>query len=788
MSDITRHERSFITRRKHDLQRRLLATSVGTAVLMGISLPTAQAADASSSESVLLPEISIQGQGSSQQVGDYYQDKLGGTKFTAPVSKTPKTIQVIDKSVISDQRATTLTEALKNSPGVGTFFVGENGNTATGDSVYMRGFDSSGSIFVDGVRDLGTVSRDTFNTEQVEVIKGPDGADYGRTAPSGSINMVSKQAHKGDSNELNVSGGSADQKRVTLDMNRQINDTSAARLNLMGQDSGVPGRDEVNNKRWGVAPAVSFGLGTDKRLKLDYLHVTQDNIPDGGASTIGMPGYSAPKAGSAPPDPQFDNAPQPDSENFYGTHADYEDVTMDMFTVLFEQDLGDKTFHTTTRWGRTHQDYLLSAFMASSSAIPTGPWDMTDLRNWQMSRTLNALDQTNTILTNQSGIVQLLKTGSVEHMLSYGLEFAREEVENNGVGAPIDPLTGKPMAFYVNVYNPGHVDPAYRAVRTGADSKGRVDTAAIYLFDDIQLTEEWKLLAGLRLDHYKAVFDTIATTCGGRGQPGCASGHYEVGPEQTLTASDNLFTWQLGTLYQLTPALNVYADYAVAAQPPGGDALKLSSGASSVNNPNFDPQKAKTMEVGSKWKLAQGKLLLATAVYRTDLSNQVESDGGSPAQYFQTGRKRVQGVEISAVGQITPNWNISTGFTTMQARILSGAAQAQDKSSDLSYNPTRAFTSWTTYKLPFGLIVGGGVRYNGKLKKGQDGAVGTPAYVKSYWVADAMASYALAKNLDLQLNVYNLFDKEYAAAINKSGYRYTPGQPLSAVLSMNLKF
>lgn len=775
---------SHITQRKHTFARTRLASgvSLGTALFAGLISSGASAADAQST-SVTLPEVSVNASKEST-VSNYQTERLGSPKFTAPVSKTPQTIQVIDKALIEDQHATTLTEALKNSPGVGTFYVGENGNTSTGDSVYMRGFDSSSSIFVDGVRDTGSISRDIFNTEQVEVIKGPNGADYGRTAPGGSINMVSKQAHLGHAHSATISGGTDDQKRVTLDLNHQLGDSTALRLNLMGEDSGVPGRDKVENKRWGVAPAISFGLGTDTRLHLNYLHVTQNNVPDGGVLTIGLPGYSSPDSATYP---QLDHAPKVDSTNFYGTNSDHDDVTVDMVTALFEQDFGDnKTFHSTTRFGRTHQDYQLSAFMASASNI-TAP-NPTDLSTWTMRRLPNYLDQTNTILTNQSGIVQFLKTGKVEHAFSYGLEFAREKVETTGMGAPIDPGTGKPTTYDVNIYNPSHSDPSYYGVKTGADSEGRVDTAAIYLFDTITFNDYWKVVAGLRLDHYNAKLDSISTTCGGRNQPTCTTSNYTVGPEQTISVSDNLFTWQLGAVYQINEAGNVYVDYAVAAQPPGGDKLQLSSRDNNEDNPNFDPQQAKTAEIGTKWKLADNRLLLTAAVYRTILNNQVESDGGSPAQYFQTGEKRVQGVELTATGQITRNWNVSAGFTTMDAEITKGAADANDGSDDLPYSPTSAFTSWTTYRLPFGLVVGGGARYNGELKRGHDGAAGTPEYTRSYWVVDAMASYPVSKNLDVQLNVYNVFDKEYVAAINKSGYRYTPGTPLSAILSMNLKF
>src|SRR3546814_774073 len=98
----------------------------------------------------------------------YKVDRPSSPKFTQPLRDTPQTIQVIGKELFNEQGATTLTEVLRNSPGVGTFYAGENGNTTSGDSIRMRGFDTSSSIFVDGIRDLGSISRDIFNTERSE--------------------------------------------------------------------------------------------------------------------------------------------------------------------------------------------------------------------------------------------------------------------------------------------------------------------------------------------------------------------------------------------------------------------------------------------------------------------------------------------------------------------------------------------------------------------------------------------------------------------------------------------
>ena len=124
----------------------------------------------------------------------------------------------------------------------------------------------------------------------------------------------------------------------------------------------------------------------------------------------------------------------------------------------------------------------------------------------------------------------------------------------------------------------------------------------------------------------------------------------------------------------------------------------------------------------------------------------------------------------------------------MSTRVVEGPVVSADQTSNLSYTPDDAFTSWTSYRFPFGLTVGGGARYVGQMHRGTDGAVGTPTSIKSYTVYDAVLSYDISRNLSLRLNGYNLFDKQYVAAINKSGYRYTPGTPRTFLLSADLRF
>jgi catecholate siderophore receptor len=230
-------------------------------------------------------------------------------------------------------------------------------------------------------------------------------------------------------------------------------------------------------------------------------------------------------------------------------------------------------------------------------------------------------------------------------------------------------------------------------------------------------------------------------------------------------------------------------NYAISQQPPGGANFTLSDAAGNANNPDLKPQKAKTIEAGVKWSALGEKLLVNAAIFQTTVLNEINSqildDNGNATQ---TGKKRVRGIELSTVGQITDAWSISAGYSHLKTKVTEGPNVTADGTPNLTYIPGDAFTAWTNYRFPFGLELAGGVRHNGGLHRGTDGAVGTPAYTKGYTVVDAMLAYALTENIKLRVNAYNLFDKDYVAAINKSGYRYTPGTPRTFLFSADFHF
>lgn len=709
----------------------------------------------------------------------YKIEQVSSSKFTQPLQDTPQTVQIISSSLFNEQGATTLTEALRNTPGVGTFYVGENGNTSTGDTVYMRGFDTSSSIFVDGVRDLGSISRDTFNIEQIEVEKGPAGTDNGRSAPTGAINLVTKQAFAQDQTTLALSGGFDGQKRVTADWNQTLlGDLGAAvRLNGLWQDSDVVGRDHVKNKRWGFAPSFGFGLGTSTRYYLNLMYVDQSNIPDGGVSTIGLPGYSSPDASR----PFVTTAPTVNPENFYGTRADHDDVTAKMATFRFEHDFSDNlTLTNTARWGQNKQDYLLTGFMASSANLITP--DPADPSTWTVARSNPTFkNQQNEIATDQLNLRIDFSTGAVAHNLSTGVEWAQEKLDVRGVAASSG--TAWPAA---NLYNPDWSVTGLEWAFNGADRHGKTTTTSAYAFDTLKFGEKFLVTGGIRLDDYETEYNS-KVICGSRNAPACGSlPAGTVVPSVDLDTSDTLFNWKLGGVYKATQDLSFYVNYALSQQPPGGSTFELSSAANSANNPAFDPQKAKTKEIGAKWNAFDQNLLVTASLFDTDVSNEITQ--GDDGIYYQTGKKSVKGVELAVVGKVTENWAISSGYTKMHTKVDAGTLLAQDGTANLTYTPDQAFTLWSTYRLPFNLSIGGGVRYSGEMHRGRDGAVGTPAFTNSYTVWDAVATYPVTPNFNVRLNAYNLTDKEYVSAINKSGYRYTPGVPRTVLVSADLRF
>lgn len=731
-------------------------------VALATSLPfIAHAANPTEQEKVAqLPIISVQ----SDAENKYKVDRISSPKYTQPLLDTAQTISVIKKELLQEQGATSLVEALRNTPGI-TLQLGENGNTSAGDAFQMRGFSTQTSTYLDGIRDLGAISRDVFNLEQIEVVKGPSGSEAGRGAASGYINLVSKLPSLNNHQEVSATYNTAEHGRLSADINQAINGDTAFRLNVMGQDGGVEGRDVVKNKGWAIAPSIAFGLDTPTRLYLYSQHVRQRNVPDGGIPTIGMKGfYNA--------DSILNNAPRVDRENFYGNINDHEDVDADLFTAKIESDLADNLkFTNITRSGKTDMKRVLTGINALSLNGSSDPHD------WTVTRSRQGVDQENKILANQSTLNWNIKTGGLEHDVVAGIELLKEEQYSKTLSTQT-PGQVAPTIPNANLYDPDPNQILPNLVYTGAYSDGQTDTAAAYLFDTIKINERFQINAGIRADYYDTDYEALAV----------ATNTTTLAVTKTPSnfgAHDTLISWKLGGLFKPTTYSSIYASYAKSLTPPGSANFGLSE--TGINSSAAEPQETNHYELGTKWDLLGGKLALNAAAYRTENENQFTIDPITQLS-VQEAKKRVDGVELSVVGQITDAWNISAGVAHMKVKQLNQQTATSVTTME-RWSPEWTASLWTTYDVA-GFKLGLGARYVDDQQRVITNitAPSNMPSIPSYVVLDAMAGYTFNPHASMNLNVYNLADKDYISTLNNGGGRVILGQPRSAALTFNYKF
>jgi catecholate siderophore receptor len=759
---------SYIQSRKHAVARRPRHRAT-VALAAALALPGAVRAQSSAAPAAAasqarpettLPTVKVQA--SPEKDNAYKTDVVSSPKFTQPILDTPQTITVIKKELLQQQGATSLAEALRNTPGV-TLQLGENGSTQTGDSINLRGFDSSQSIFVDGIRDLGAVSRDVFNIDQVEVVKGPSGSDIGRGASSAYINLVSKIAQADAAFATGtLTGGTNSRKRLTADLNTPLGvlPGSALRLNLMAQDDGTPGRDEVRSKRFGIAPTITFGLGSGTRETLSFLHVSQDNRPDGGVSTFGLKGYAYGTGATA-----LTPGPAVDPTNFYGLESDFDHVKMDMFTSQLESDLARGfTLRNTTRIGRTMENVVVTG--VNGVQTPAGGSDT-------VTRSRQGREQNNEILTNQTNLASEFNTFGLKNSLSTGFELTYERQKT---------ATPTPVSATANLYSPNANDAIAMPTYFGTLTVGSTFTASAYAFETFNFTDSFLINAGARFDKFHT------DTSGAMYTAAAGATRAVLAINAPLGLTDRLWSYKVGAVYKPARSGSIYVTYSDSKQPPAGTNFALSSQANSAAQAGLDPQEGTNTELGTKWDLLGGDLLATAAIYRSENKNELVSDGATVPAYSQVGKRRVQGIELGLVGNVTKDMSVSVGYSNMDSKILKGAPTQQG--GVIVFSPKNTLTSWLTCKLPYGITVGGGMRYADTSARSSNTTAPATNLLQapSYWVGDAMASYDVTTSMQVQLNVYNLFDRNYIQSLNNGGSRYMPGADRNGLVSLNVKF
>jgi catecholate siderophore receptor len=715
--------------------------------------------------------------------------KLSSPKFTHPLVDTPQTIAVIPEQVFQEQGARNLTDVLRNTPGI-TFEAGENGFASGTSNFSLRGIDTTGNIFVDGARDSGNYFRDVFNLEQVEVVKGP-AADNGRGGAGGYVNLATKRPGPETFHRLTFGYGfdeygSRNRPRVAADINRTIGEGSAVRLNALWEDGGVVGREFAERKSWGLAPSVAFGLQGLTRFSAGYQVVKQEDVPDWGVPGAAMPGMrnSSPVAGGASI-----------RSLYYGHVGDYDDVTSHALNARLEHDIGDKVLLTnTTRWSGTDREALY--------ALPTGFNEATALVTTQRQ----AYARDNKSFTNLTNLSSGFRTGELEHSLTTGLELSVEG--SNANRYPSNGILGNPGTTPVGNPDPWRPLPGLSTIAPTQTADIDVRTVAAYIYDTAQLHPKWLLSGGLRLERYGVNLDSRTVAGEGNGPAG-------------FDRSDVTLNGKAGLTFKPKEEGSIYASFGVSALPPASflsnpDISREGDNAfpgwdNGPNSASTKVQRARNYEIGTKWSFNRNRFNTSAALFRTERSNiaMAGTVNGVANEFAGYGKQIIQGVELGANGSITRAWSFTGGVLFMDserrhspevdaARIAANpgdyGSATTTNGDQLAFTPRVAANLWSTYQLPLGLTLGGGIRHLGESYVGRpDNAVriianGNAGKLPGYTVGDLLAAYRINRQFTLRLNIDNITNRFYPISTNWAASRVLLGPARSFRIGTDFNF
>lgn len=731
---------------------------VMTGTLLALSQLVAPAANAPEAapeaDATDLPQMVVQADGTKKL---YKPENLQSLKYTVPLLDVPQTVTVVPVEVIREQGASNLRDVLRNVPGI-SIQAGEGGQPP-GDNMSIRGFSARSDLFVDGVRDFGGYSRDSFNIEQVEVTKGPSSTNAGRGSTGGTVNLGSKMPKMGNAYEVMLGGGTDSYGRMTMDLNQEIPNLSGTvvRLNAVYHTQETAGRDYVDQERWGVAPSITLGLGTDTRFTLSYFHLQENNLPDYGLPWVPRTGNIT---GLKPGDPGVSY------RNWYGLlNRDHQDTKTDIVTAIYEHDFNENLkLRNLSRYGRNELSLVSTPprFFTASGAnkLPAGV-DRTSVRR----NDTKFRDETNSVLSNQTDLRYDFHTGKVKHELVGSLEFAREDSENrlqadfNSRNAPIASLDN-PNASDFYIPNIQH---------TGFSNTVNSDTIALSLFDTVHLSDQWIFSGGVR-------YESLDTDFGGPST---------VKPGTTFHASqtDNLFSYRAAITYKPVEDGSIYLGYGTSFNPTNEN-FSASDNPRSASYYNTDPEENRTIELGTKWELLDKNLLLTAALFRTDKTNARTYDPTIPSDVIALdGKQRVQGFEFGFTGLITENWRVLGGYTFLDSEVLESDTKPEVGNA-LSNTPAHTLALWSVHDLPKGFQVGLGTQYVGSRYNNSNGD--TRQEAPSYAIVNALIGYQLNDNVSFRLNGYNLLDKDYIDQVG--GGHFVPGAGRSVVITADIKF
>ncbi len=748
-------------------------------------------------------------------IDDSYGTEPANTpKFVAPLIDTPRSVVVVPAKLIKDSGSATLADALRTVPGI-TFGAAEGGNPI-GDRPFIRGFDAQGSTFLDGARDVGSQTREVFDIDQVQIIRGSDSAMGGRGSAGGMINIISKLPKADNFIDGDATYGSANYKRLTFDVNRKLSDTIAFRIAGMWHDQDYVDRDAIWSRRWGIAPSITFGLGTPTRLTASYYHLHTRELPE-----VGIPFEQACNSAAICNIPLGHTTTMPvhhlttadgrtgtvSRDTYYGLKdRDFRRADTDDATIKLEHDFGAFTLTNGLRYGRNTQAYIYTQpDDTQGNVYNTG----------QVWRRANTRYGTQTGLFEQLDLSGKFNTGKIEHSIAAGVEFDWEKSRRGtyvlATGSTISPrctiADGRSLPIAPTPSIRTRTDPLDQLHKRSAsnvptpipkigrigETVNKATTQSAYAFDSITIFPSLILNLGGRVDRFHST--QVAPTT--------------VAPIVLVKTgrTDTVFTYQAGLVFKPSEDTSLYVSRATAATPPNallGEGREDNAiGTDPTQVDDLKVQRTASWEIGAKALVLGDKLSLTFDVFRTLINNARVT--GSDGLFDFIGKTRSQGFEFGLNSNITEKWNIFGGYTYVDAKIIDGgltvtsglSAPSVNTGKRLPLSAKNTATISTSYQVTPKLSIGGGAYYTSRVNSGYGDnrtKVGnvivitktitrtTPAYVR----LDANAAYKINDNIELRLNVQNLTNKRYYSQVFTNHYAtMAPGRTILGTVGLH---
>ena len=647
-------------------------------------------------------------------------------KSDTPIKETPFSVQVVTRELIEDRGITTIGEALRYVPG----FSPQVGFVGSNDRFYIRGFITPYNLKNGLRRSAYAPDEQLQNVEQVEVLKGPASALYGRFEPGGVVNFVTKKPQDRAFAEVGALGGSFDQVRLTYDGNLPLGDTLGFRLNASYDDKGSY-RDFGFSRDLFVAPVLQWRPGDETTVTIEGEYARKRGYADRGFA-------NNPIFFQAPRDRQYGEA-DARYENEGGVASLFVDHRFSD-AISGRVAVGYSGFTKDT----FYYPYGFPAVSGAAAAAPRVNRRVSDAYDRQRD------------LTTQAEFYARFSTGGIAHKALVGVEYGYDRWRFDVVTTPFG--VNLPIDF---------LDPVYgqRAIPTvlATDGAWNTDAYAVYAQDELALGGGVRLLGSLRYDWNEArSFDRVIGT--------------------DVETKRNKLSPRAGITWTPIEPVTLYGSWSRSFRGQV-DVGRLRDGALP------EPLIGEAFEAGVKTSLLGGRLRPTMAIFDITRRNVAVSDPTDPNFEFviQIGKSRSRGVEVEVPAVISPRWRLIANYTYLDATVREDSFVTSG--ARLVNAPEHAASLWTTYDFAGalkGASVGLGAQHIGRRAGNTDNSVRLPAYTR----VDGNLAYSFdtpGGPLRAQLNVLNMFDKFYY----DSGGGFIPiypGAPRTVTVSLGYLF